>query len=216
MKNALFWNVEEERMSTKMNFKQFLDVVLTEIYKAEKDHGAGEYYDLPPLLSGVDYPSGWLSDAVDVLTSQGYITSQKFLGGGCMARLTGNGRLKKEDGGQAGFVKEYETNPNQYHVTIQEDKNTVVMGVQATATVTIGSNQVSVYLDEVKKALSASKIISENEKADIKLDLDTIDKQLQKHEPNKGLAVAVLEGLVRYSDLVKPVRKLLDFIDSVL
>ena len=183
-----------------MNFKQFLDVVITELYRADTGH-TGDYFNMGALLEKINYPQGWLWDAVDVLASQGYITAQKLLGGDCIAKITGTGRILKEDGGQAGFVKNYEENPLQFHL----GKITLVNGV----------GDLQAFLNEIRNALKNSKEITRIEKDDILVDIETIEKQLHKNDPNKVIAVAILEKLMSYSELVIPIRKLLDFLDSV-
>jgi hypothetical protein len=183
-----------------MNFKQFLDVVIAELYQADTGH-SGDYFNLRSLLAKVSYPQGWLWDAVDVLASQGYISAQKLLGGDCIARITGPGRVLKEDGGQAEFVKSYEENPVQYHV--------------GSISLVTGGSDLSSLLNEIQMALKSSQEISRTEKEDIKVDLETIEKQLNKNEPNKTVAISILERLMVFSELVIPIRKFLDFLDSV-
>src|SRR3954462_8063428 len=99
---------------------------------AEADRAQpGSYPDMVTLAEEIrqDIPIEWIFDARDALEGRGLVSPMKVIGRTAPAKLTGEGRLFVEQGGDTGVIDDYRQHPNNF-VVVSGTGHQVAVGVE--------------------------------------------------------------------------------------
>lgn len=192
---------------TALRFSEFIDLVLARLYELEQEVGPGALFDVNALTRELraDVPPQWVFDAGKVLESRGLAQLAFVFGGGCHARLTGEGRLFVEEERGTGIIKQYRGSRASF-VSVSGTGGQVMVGRdtgQVSQTVAIEREREPAFLllRRVKEALGRDAALTEAERADLLTDVEMIEQQLRKREPNRPAIAALLEPLSRVASL---------------
>ena len=188
---------------TSIKFGQFLDLLMARLVERETEAPTGTLIDLNQVARDlkVDVPDQWVFDAGKVLESRGWAQVIFTFGGGCHARLTGEGRLYVEEERGTGLIHEYHQAPDRF-VWVSGTNNQVIIGSTTgtvSQTVTIEQERAPSFrlLDQIKDVLGRDPILNDSERQDLLSDVQMVAQQLKRREPNRAVLAALLEPLSR-------------------
>jgi hypothetical protein len=198
-----------------MKFRDFIDLVLARLYELEREGRSGALFDLNVVAKSLKthVPQDWVFDAGKVLESRGWAQVAFTFGGGCHARLTGEGRLYVEEERGTGIIKEYRLAPAQF-VAVSGTGNQVVVGSTTgplSQTTTIEAERAPAFsvLEELKQRLREDTTLTDAEKQEMLADVGMIEQQMRKREPNRVVLAALLEPLGRVASVAALVAELI-------
>lgn len=190
-----------------LKFSEFIDLVLARLHELERDGSPGVLFDLNVVVRGlkVKAPPQWVFDAGKILESRGWAQVAFTFGGGCQARLTGEGRLYVEEGRGTGIIPKYREAPGEF-VSESGMGNQVLDGGPTGAVsqaVAIEQERAPAFhvLRQLKDVLRHDATLTESERKDLLTDVEMIEQQLRKREPNRAALFALLEPLSRISSI---------------
>jgi len=186
---------------TTLTFGEFVELILARLAEADREE-PGTWIDMFPLAEQLraNVPDDWVFQAQDVLENRGLVNPLRVLGRTAPARLTGEGRLYVEAGGDTGIINEYRQQPSNF-VFVSGSGHQVAVGVEGGVTQT--SVQAGVppevweLLDQIEQSLTAADELDERQRAHAVLDVQTARAQLERPEPNKRAALALLDPLAK-------------------
>lgn len=192
---------------TTLKFGQFIDLLMARVLEREREAPSGALVDLNEVARelNVGVPDQWIFDAGKVLESRGWAQVIFTMGGGCHARLTGEGRLYVEEERGTGIIREYHEAPAQF-ISVSGTANQVIVG-SATGgvshAVTIEQERAPAFrlLSQLKDALQRDPAMGDSEREDLLSDIQMIEQQLRKREPNRAALAALLEPLSRVASI---------------
>lgn len=199
---------------SKLNFSEYVTLLLVKLYEYELQNGPSEYINLADLSKNFkqNIPYQWTFDAGKVLESRGLANCIFALGGFAMASLTGEGRMfvEKAMNEESNVAKIYKDKPDTYIIT--GGNVNIATGNNNTQTINIEKERKELFkiLDEIKDYISKSNI--EN-KSDLVSDLDSIESQLKKKEPNKSIITDLLEPFSKIIDIAGKVANFINLIN---
>jgi hypothetical protein len=185
---------------TAIKFGEFIDLLMARLLEREGATRSGALIDLNDLARDlkVDVPDQWIFDAGKVLESRGWAQVLFAIGGGCYARLTGEGRLYVEEERGTGIIHKYHQAPTQF-VSVSGTGNQVVVGTTGTVSQSAGveAERAPAFrvLSQLKDTLQRDHSLTDSERQDLLTDVEMIEQQLRKGEPNRGALAALLEPL---------------------
>lgn len=186
---------------TALKFGQFIDLLMARLLEQEQEAPSGALVDLNEVARelNVSVPDQWIFDAGKVLESRGSAQVIFTMGGGCHARLTGEGRLYVEEERGTGIIHEYHEAPAQF-ISVSGTVNQVIDVPQA---VTIERERAPAFrlLSQLKDALRRDPTMSDSEREDLLTDVQMVEQQLKKREPNRAVLAALLEPLSRVASI---------------
>ena len=182
-------------------FSEFIDLLLARLYDLERQSGPGTLFDLNVLARelNVNVPLQWVFDAGKVLESRGWAEVLFTFGGGCHARLTGEGRLYVEEERGTGIIWRYHAAPAQF-INASGAGSRVVAGrptgdVPRVSTIEGERAPAFAVLEQLEHLLSSHPDLTDAERLDLLSDVAMIGQQLKKREPNRAALAALLESL---------------------
>jgi hypothetical protein len=192
---------------TALKFGHFIDLLMARLLEREQETPSGALLDLNEVARElkVRVPDQWIFDAGKVLDGRGWAQVLFTMGGGCHARLTGEGRLYVEEERGTGIIHEYHQAPAQF-ISVSGTANQVIVG-SATGTVsqavTIEQERAPAFrlLRHIKDTLQGDPGLSDSEREDLFADIGMIEQQLRKREPNRAALAALLEPLSRVASI---------------
>ena len=189
------------RSRTALKFGQFIDLLIARVLDREQEAPSGALIDLNEVAREIKVavPDQWIFDAGKVLESRGWAQVVFTMGGGCHARLTGEGRLHVEEEHGTGIIREYHEAPAQF-ISVSGTANQVIVGSGTGAvshTVTIEQERAPAFrlLRWLKDGLQRDPTLTDSEREDLLSDIQMIEQQLRKREPNRAVLAALLEPL---------------------
>lgn len=192
---------------TSLKFGQFLDLLMARLVERQTEAPAGTLIDLNQVARDlkVEVPDQWVFDAGKVLESRGWAQVLFTFGGGCHARLTGEGRLYVEEERGTGIIHEYHQAPDRF-VSVSGTNNQVIIGSTigtVSQTVTIEQERAPSFrlLDQIKDVLRRDPILDDSERQDLLSDVQMVEQQLKRREPNRAVLAALLEPLSRVASI---------------
>ena len=158
---------------TSLTFGRFLDLLMARLVERETEAPAGTLIDLNQVARDlkVDVPDQWVFDAGKVLESRGWAQVIFTFGGGCHARLTGEGHLYVEEERGTGIIHEYHQAPDRF-VRVSGTNNQVIIGSsigtvsQEAVTIELERAPSFRLLDQIKDVLRRDPILSDSERQD--------------------------------------------------
>lgn len=200
---------------TDLTFSRFIELLLARLYDLERTHGAGRFFDLNAVARELKLspPSQWVFDAGKVLESRGLVQAFFTFGGGCHAMLTGEGRLYVEREEGSGVIGEYHRDPRNF-VIVSGTGNQVVVGdrpqgISQSLRVEEERQPAFHLVADIKRTLGGDDGLSESEKKDLLADVQAIEQQLKKREPNRAALAALLEPLSQIASVAGYVAQLI-------
>ena len=187
-----------------------MDLLLTCLYDFDRTR-PGDYPALSEVHAAIKaaVPEQWILDAASVLNSRGLIEWLPEIGGYGYARLSGQGRLYVEDGTPT--IKRAREAPNHFFVT-GDHAQIVVAGDYGTVTQnqSVDSRRQPAFriIDDLAKKLGADSSLGDDEKSELKVDLETVRSQLMKRSPNMTVVANLLSGLRNVASVASDVAKL--------
>lgn len=184
-------------------FSEFIDLILARLYELEQSQGASSFFDVNAINEQLKEPvdAQWVFDAGKVLESRGLAQCVFAFGGVCQARLTGEGRLFVEERRDRASetIGKYYRHPDNY-VVVSGIGNKVVVGgrdVTANQNTSIQQERAPAFqlLGNIRNRVADDQRLSEQERGDVLSDLDMVEQQLRKREPNRSALAAILEPL---------------------
>lgn len=201
----------------RLKFSQFVDIVLARLYELELEGRTG-YQEINAIVAELSQkvPPNWIWDAAKVLESRGLANVEFFVGGVCIAELSGEGRLfVEEDGSQT--IKEYKSDPAQF-VIVTGTGNQVVVGghnASATQTRTVAEERKPAFdlLEKIEGGLHSDQSMSPEALKDLKSDLEGVKGQLSKRTPNRDVLASLLSGLSQVRSIAGYVAELVKLLN---
>jgi len=150
--------------SSTVKFSEFIDLVLARLYDLERQGTPGTLFDLNAIAQelNVQIPVQWVFDAGKVLESRGWAEVLFTFGGGCHARLAGEGRLYVEEERGTGVISRYHAAPTQF-ITVSGTGNQVVGHatgrVSQTSTIEEQRAPAFTILEQLKRVLSIAALL---------------------------------------------------------
>ncbi|MFA5404742.1 MAG: hypothetical protein WC358_07390 [Ignavibacteria bacterium] len=198
-----------------LTFTEYVTLLLTQLYDYELKNRPGEYINLGDLSNNFKQkiPNQWAFDAGKVLESRGLAKCIFALGGLAMASLTGEGRMfiEKARDEENNVAKVFKDKPETY-INIQADNVNIATGNNNTQTINIESGRKELFdiLKEIKEYINKSGIENKN---DLISDLDSIESQIKKKEPNKSIIADLLEPFGKIIDIAGKVANFINLIN---
>ena len=190
-----------------LKFGQFVDLLLARLLEREREAPSGALIDLNGVARelNVGVPDQWIFDAGKVLESRGWAQVLFAMGGGCHARLTGKGRLYVEEERGTGIIREYHEAPAQF-ISISGTANQVIVGSTTggvSHAVTIEQERAPAFrlLGQLMDALRRDPALTDSDREDLLTDVQMIEQQLRKREPNRAALAGLLEPLSRITSI---------------
>ena len=190
-----------------LKFGQFIDLLMARLLEREYEARSGALVDLNAVAREIkiEVPDQWIFDAGKVLESRGWAQVLFTMGGGCHARLTGEGRLYVEEERGTGIIREYHRAPAQF-ISVSGTANQVIVGDTSGSVshaVTIEQERAPAFriLGQLKDALQRDPTLSESEREDVLTDVQMIEQQIRKREPNRAVLAALLEPLSQIASI---------------
>ncbi len=199
----------------KLKFSEFIDLILARLYELEQTEGGGSFFDLNAIAKELKEapPQQWVFDAGKVLESRGLAQVVFTMGGGCHAMLAGEGRLFVEQEQGTGIIKQYHQAPQNYVVIRGSGNQVVVGGDQGTITqsMSIEKEREPAFklLEQIRDRLGNDASLGEAEKKDLLTDVQGIEQQLKKREPNRQALAGLLESLSQVASVAGHVANLI-------
>lgn len=190
-----------------LKFSQFIDLLLARLYDLEQDAGPSALFDVNAIAQElrIKVPSQWVFDAGKVMESRGWAQVLFTFGGGCHARLTGEGRLYVEEERGTGMIKAYRETPQHFVVVSGVGNQVVVSGSTGALSqaATLEQERAPAFhiLDQLKLTLQRDPSLSDAERQDLLADAEMIERQLKKREPNRAALAALLDSLSRVASI---------------
>ena len=188
-------------------FSEFIDLLLARLHELERDGRPGVLFDLNAVARElkVKVPPQWVFDAGKILESRGWAQVAFTFGGGCQARLTGGGRLYVEEERGTGIIPRYREAPGQF-VSVSGVGGQVLVGSltgSVSQAVAIEQERAPAFhvLRQLKDVLRHDASLAESERKDLLVDVEMIEQQLRKREPNRAALFALLEPLSRITSI---------------
>ncbi len=197
----------------KLTFSEFITLLLTRLYEDETANGPGKYIHLGVLAKDFkqDIPRQWVFDAGKVLEARGLAKCIFAIGGLVMASLTGEGRMFVEEAisDEKNVAKKYKENRENF---INVTGTNLSTGSNNSQIINIEEERSELFsiLKDIKEYINNSTI--EN-KPDYISDLDSIESQLNKKEPNKSIIADLLEPFGKMIDIAGKVANFISLIN---
>lgn len=202
--------------SPSYTFSEFIDRLLVGLY--EIDHHAGDptrFFDLIDISQKLKEPppEKWVLDAANVLRTMGLATiliNSSIVG----AQLTGHGRLYVEQ--DKGETKTIRRNPDRYFsINVTGNGNQVAVG-SATQTMTVEreNSLAAKLIAEMKAAVRQDPTLQEVDKSGAIIDLELVEKEIRKPEPNQTILGAVLQQLSKIGSIAGKIAALIQLING--
>ena len=193
-------------------FTEFVDLILARLYEAEQSNQGESFFDLNEIARGLKarIPEDWIFDAGKVLESRGLAQVTYFFGGGCLARLTGEGRMYVEEE-RGSVIRQYHQDPNQFVVVVGDSNQVAVTGTAGTVTQTAELKErrpAFEVLDRISEILQQDRSLEAKEKEELLADVEAVRGQFKKREPNRAAIAALLEPLSQISSIAAAIASL--------
>lgn len=186
-----------------LKFGEFIDLLMARLLELEREERPGALVDLNELARGlkVKVPEQWVFDAGKVLESRGWAQVLFTMGGGCHARLTGEGRLYVEEERGTGIIRRYHEAPAQFISVLGTGNQIIVESTTGAVSQAVAIEQERApafhVLSQLKDALERDQTLVDSQREDLLADVQMIEQQLRKREPNRTVLAALLEPLSR-------------------
>lgn len=192
-----------------MTTSELAEFLLTSLFDAAEEKGYDEIFYLSEFAEKVRIKDlAKISNATRILRDRGLIQNyNESIGGGPKARISGEGCLFIERGGETGIVQEYREHPEKFIII---DKSTTIHGSvsnsniavhasNVTQTVTPGSS--SEIISKMIEAIKNDASLAASESMDILKDLESLKLQCGKANMNKAIVRGLLEHLANISSI---------------
>jgi len=195
-----------------LSFTEFVELMLARIVEADRQE-PGAYVDMIPLADELrqDIPIDWVFDAREALELRGLVDPMKVIGRIAPAKLTGEGRLYVEQGGDTGVIDEYRQHPSNF-VIVSGTGHQVAVGVQGDVSQSSGDagvpEEVWELLDAIEEKLRADTSLDQRAREDALSDVTMARAQLERPEPNKRAALALIDPLAKVAAIGEFVARL--------
>lgn len=190
-----------------MKFSEFIELILARLYDLERNAADGVLFDVNAIAKDLkeSVPTHWVFDAGKVLESRGWAQVALTFGGGCHARLTGEGRLYVEEERGTGIIHRYRQAPTQF-VTVSGTGNQVVLGntggsISQRTLIEAERAPALELLQRLRETLRQDLNVSASERDDLLGDIDAIEQQVRRREPNRAAVAALLDPLSRIASI---------------
>lgn len=189
-----------------LKFGEFVDLIMARLVDREQQTPAGTLIDLHQVARdlNVTVPDQWVFDAGKILESRGWAQVIFTFGGGCHARLTGEGRLYVEEERGTGIIRQYHQAPARF-VSVSGSGQVAIGNTQGgiSQTVTIEQERAPAFrlLDQMKNVVQRDPTITNSEREDILSDVQMVEQRLRKREPNHAVLAALLDPLSRVAPI---------------
>jgi hypothetical protein len=195
-----------------LSFTEFLELMLARIAEADRKE-PGTWINMFPLAAELraNVPDDWVFDAREALENRGLVSPLKVMGRTAPARLTGEGRLYVERGGDTGVIDDYRQHPWNF-VVVSGTGHQVAVGVEGDvqqASVQTGlPNEVWDLLREIEVRLTADDSLDQGPREEALSDVQMARAQLERAQPNRRAALALLDPLAKFASVGTFVAKL--------
>jgi hypothetical protein len=199
-----------------LSFTEFVELMLARLVEADRQQ-PGAYVDLVPLAEELkqETPQAWIFDARTALEQRGLVRALKVLGRTAPAMLTGEGRLYVEQGGETGIINEY-THHRSNFVIVTGSNNQIAVGVEGDVhqtSVTAGvPREAFDLLDRIEELISSDQSLVDEDRNEALDDVRAARGQLEKKEPNKRAAIALLDPLAKIATVGGFIAKILSLL----
>lgn len=186
---------------TALTFGEFMELILARLVEADREE-PGTWVDMLPLAEQLkaNIPDDWVFDAREALETRGLVNPLKVLGRTALARLTAEGRLFVEAGGNTGIINEYRQQPSNF-VFVSGSGHQVAVGVEGDVTQTSVQtgvpHEVWKLLDQIEASVANADDLDDEQRHNAIKDILVAREQLQRPVPNKAVAVALLDPLAK-------------------
>jgi len=193
---------------TKLKFSEFIDLLLARLYDLESQGETGRFFDLSAIASelSVDVPQQWVFDAAKVLESRGLAQVLFAMGGRSQATLTGEGRIFVEEEAGSGIIRHYHSHPADFLRPESERRPATKRSDEREPSITL--------LREIRNRLAHDAALSEEERRELSGDIDAIEHQLRKRQPNRAALAALLEPVSQVPSLAGYVATLIRLLNA--
>lgn len=192
-------SVFDEASDSGLRFTEFVELMLARLAEADRER-PGEFVDLVLLAEELrqDFPLKWIFDARDALEDRGLVQSVKVFGRTAPAMLTAQGRLHIERGNDSDIISEYKEHRSNF-VIVSGSGHQVAIGVEGDVRQTavhVGvPREAFDLLDRIEQEIAADQMLDRDERESAIEDVRSAREQLQRKEPNKRAALALLDPL---------------------
>jgi hypothetical protein len=200
-----------ESIEKPLKFTEFVELMLARIAEEDRQQ-PGAFIDMFPLAEGLrqEIPKEWVFDARDGLEARGLVHPLKVLGYTAPARLTGEGRLYVEQGGETGVIDDYWSHPMNF-VFVTGEGHQVAVGVQGDVTqsrIESVPEEAWALLDQIESTLADDATLEPDEREEALVDVRTARDQLRRKRPNKAAVIGLLTPLAQIASVGAFVTKL--------
>lgn len=198
---------------TKLQFSEFIDLLLARLYELERLHGGG-FVDLNAANHQLKQPAPtqWVFDAGKVLETRDFARCIFAFGGRCLAELTGNGRLfVEQQQKRPGIIRVYFKNPKKFRVSNGTSREG---GLPSDAGNIQEERAPALRLvEQIQNQLQADRALPDPERESRLEDVEMIRRQLLKKDPNRPALAALLEPLSKVPSVAGLVAHLVEMLN---
>lgn len=197
-----------------MTMTELSELLLVRLYDLANEKNSSDLHDLNKLAEGFgESDRHKVEQAAHVLDNRGLI-SVSFNMVTTNARITGEGSLFVEQGGQTNVIPRYRENPSSFTVV---DNSTHFHGTVSGSNVAVGATNVSQSIDnsqtatllnEIHETLVNDQSLDDTAKADLLIDVETLRAELARSEPRPGVLKAISTTLGNVVSIAAAVAKL--------
>ena len=185
-------------------FSNLIDSILVILYRL-KSAGKSDYYGLKSIFKTLKYPFtyGDIYQVAKYLHADGLVTVLPSLGDAYI-EITTQGVITTE--------RRKSTWPEYYNFVKELESTRMLENIEPYSIESIFNTRKDI-LEKVKEIRNILKSSLKDDKADIFFDLDGLDAELRKLNPNKEVIISKLYSLNPYSPVRLEVRQLMDMLD---
>jgi hypothetical protein len=196
---------QNRAVARKLSFTDFSEFILARLYDLDQTERSGEYIDIREIAAELKepVPHRWPADALTTLRDQGL--ADGVLAGGSTVEgfITGHGRLYVEERErEEGVIREYRERPSSIVVVSGTGHQVAVDtrgNVQQTSINIDVPAEVWSLLNQIEGTLAGDDSLDPAERETAIEEVRIARSQLQKPEPNKRAAAAILDPLAKFS-----------------
>jgi len=199
-----------ELVKTNPKFSELVDLILVRLYDLERNARPGGLFDVNAIVRTLKdkFPEQWVFDAGKVLESRGWGQVLFTFGGGFHARLTGEGRLYVEEERGTGIIKQYRMHPEYFVIETPETNKAAAAGTTGATAIEQERAPALQIVAQLREMLRVESTLSAAERDDLLSDVEMVEQQLKKREPNRAALAALLEPLARVTSIAGLVSEL--------
>lgn len=207
-----------------MTNTQLAELFLLRLYDIAEAEGHGKLVSLNDIAAEFGVTDVMkIHNVAKLLEGRGFIQGRHAMTGGVRAKITGEGAVFVESGGETGVIREYRTHPESYRISIDQSthfhgdiygSNLAVHSAQVTQESSSSSGS-EFLLSEIAAGIRADTTLSEQLRKESLSDVAALRAELQKQRPRRGIIDVVISHLGDVASVTSLVMQLQQYLPQI-